>query len=374
MLRPAIEFANDGTGTAPRSGLLPPVVVVPRALCEFRRYRRRAPGRAGLSAVALKARAELLAGRSDHVLHIVADRAGAKAGDGVGVWVLPAVRGEGARYLPETLARTPLGERNGVALVHMQPGVEGQVWEAGALVASRWWRQLPTRTDWQLFMRGAKRDESLVGTPLPLARSFPIRADIPALDLSRERLARLFAPARLLAAVGLAALGGLAYYGSQLTWIGAGNARLAGQIDTLTPPAQEVLSLRRRATGKLDRAARSAARQDADVLLRALVGVDAVIGRAHAERPVATDPDTGEPVPVTPPELDSLSFEGGELVLTVGDAPPVAIPALVADIEALPTLEAVTARTLGRDSLEIRATLQTASAPAPGTSTAGTPT
>ena len=369
MLRPAIRFASNEAAPSRGASLLPPVVVVPRAACEFHRYRRRAPGRAGLSAIVLKARAELLAGRDGHILHTVADR----AGEGVGVWVLPATEGEGARYLPETLARTPLDARNGVALVHMQPGVEGQVWEAGALVASRWWRQLPNQTDWQLFMRGAKRDESLVGTPMPLARKPALRTDIPAVDVSREQLARLLAPARLLAVVGLAALGGLAYHGSQLAWIGAGNARLAGQIETLTPPAQDVLSLRRRATGTLERAARSAARQDADILLRALVGVDAVIARAHAERPVATDPETEEPAPVAPPELDSLSFEGGELVLTIGDAPPVDIPALVADIEALPTLEAATARTLGRNSLEIRATLQT-DAPAPGTSTAGTPT
>jgi len=352
MLRPALKSPGQ-TDAAPKSGLdlIPPVIVVPRAECEFRRHRRRADGRAGLAAIALKARAELA---PDHTLHIVPDA----TGDGVGVWAFPATDGQAARYRPETLLRQPI--TNGIRLIAVEPGIEGQVWESGSLVASRWWRAQPSPTDWQLFMRGAKRDESLVGTPMPHVEVPPIVNDLPAFDLTRDRLARSLSPARLLAAVGLVALGGLTYLGSQLAWTGAGNARLASRIDTLTPPAQTVLSLRRRATGELERAARSAAQQDADILLRALVGIDSILARAHADRPVITDPDTGEPLPVRAPELDSLVYEGGELLLSIGDGPPIDIPTLVADIEALPTLENANARAVGRNGLEIRADLQTA--------------
>jgi len=54
--------------------------------------------------------------------------------------------------LPET-AMQPRGE--GVRVVECLDGVEGQCWDDGGLVASRWWPTLPDSRNWVLFQRGA---------------------------------------------------------------------------------------------------------------------------------------------------------------------------------------------------------------------------
>ena len=57
------------------------------------------------------------------------------------------------QVLPETLVRPAHGD--GVALSRCTAGVEAQVWQAGQLVASRWWPQAPDVTAWRNFQRSA---------------------------------------------------------------------------------------------------------------------------------------------------------------------------------------------------------------------------
>jgi hypothetical protein len=55
------------------------------------------------------------------------------------------------KVLPETLLRPTLEE--GAQVVACLEGVEGQVWRQHHLIASRWWSQLPSIAEWQIFLR-----------------------------------------------------------------------------------------------------------------------------------------------------------------------------------------------------------------------------
>lgn len=58
-----------------------------------------------------------------------------------------------AVVLPETLAHPPLTE--GVRLLELSTGYEAQAWRGGALRASRFWPESPSREAWQAFIRRA---------------------------------------------------------------------------------------------------------------------------------------------------------------------------------------------------------------------------
>ena len=76
----------------------------------------------------------------------------------VGVWSWPAdltagLDGFEGRAVPETVLK-PRGQAP--RLVRCLDGFEGQVFEAGELVASRWWPHQPDETQWRNFVRGAR--------------------------------------------------------------------------------------------------------------------------------------------------------------------------------------------------------------------------
>jgi len=55
------------------------------------------------------------------------------------------------KKIPETMLRAPL--ENGLRLLKCLDGVEGQYWQDGQLVASRWWPQKPDDHGWLAFQR-----------------------------------------------------------------------------------------------------------------------------------------------------------------------------------------------------------------------------
>ena len=55
--------------------------------------------------------------------------------------------------IPEILLRQP--HRDGVRLCDTADGIEGQVWVDGIPSVARWWKGLPSRNEWTLFLRNA---------------------------------------------------------------------------------------------------------------------------------------------------------------------------------------------------------------------------
>ncbi len=82
-------------------------------------------------------------------------------GDAVLVWVWDAelqqqsmaqVELKTARSFPETVLR-PAAHNEGAYLLACLEGVEGQIWQAGKLIASRWWVNTPSLREWSQFLR-----------------------------------------------------------------------------------------------------------------------------------------------------------------------------------------------------------------------------
>jgi hypothetical protein len=70
--------------------------------------------------------------------------------------------------LPESALHPPLGD--GVRMIECLDGVEGQCWDRGSLVASRWWPTPPDSRSWVMFQRGAAvGPDRLTANPPPAA-------------------------------------------------------------------------------------------------------------------------------------------------------------------------------------------------------------
>lgn len=78
------------------------------------------------------------------------------------------------QVLPETLLRSPM--QDGVRLMHCGEGFEGQVWQQGTLVHSRWWSHTPAAEDWLMFQRDASIAPDAQQHQPPAAQSSPLNA------------------------------------------------------------------------------------------------------------------------------------------------------------------------------------------------------
>ena len=68
------------------------------------------------------------------------------------------------KVVPEVFIREPVIE--GVRLVKVSDGVEGQAWKDGFLRATRWWKEYPNSQEWGLFLRNAGDSISVsIGDP-----------------------------------------------------------------------------------------------------------------------------------------------------------------------------------------------------------------
>lgn len=56
------------------------------------------------------------------------------------------------RCFPETILR-PVADHDGAYLLACLEGYEGQIWQAGKLIASRWWLNTPSLREWSQFLR-----------------------------------------------------------------------------------------------------------------------------------------------------------------------------------------------------------------------------
>lgn len=70
-------------------------------------------------------------------------------------WVPPDARPPRAPWVPESLLIRPPASADATRLVGLARGVEGQVWQGGQLLASRWWPEKPDAAAWHRFLRSA---------------------------------------------------------------------------------------------------------------------------------------------------------------------------------------------------------------------------
>lgn len=161
------------------------------------------------------------------------------------IWAAPPAEvssGE-QRWLPETLLLAPPAE-DGVRLLRLARGFEGQLWEGGQLLLSQWWPDVPDAEAWQRFLRAGGLESMLdVPQPLSLPWSAPWgegrRQWLPGSAAGRERLAWLATGAVVAIMLGWALTG-------LVRWNHA-SQQLTSRLDALRIQVAPVLAARERA-------------------------------------------------------------------------------------------------------------------------------
>ena len=160
--------------------------VIPRSLCSFRRIEILGSGRNALKATLFRVQQE--AASKESRFHIVRDKDSREAG----VWEYPVFDTHHGRYIPESLLFSKLSK--GMRLVETMSGFEGQIWERKTLIASRWWPDLPSISDWQSFIFNIQSETVYSIDKLPVTELATYNSRIPLFEFD---WAQLLAPGRI---------------------------------------------------------------------------------------------------------------------------------------------------------------------------------
>jgi len=334
---------GDGV-TPPEPGSGKRVWVLSRALCLYARFS--VPKELSLARREAALRLKVLEWSPYAVFGMLIDWAEAEAG--VWIWdqakVEEAMRGQGldpsrVSVLPETALAEPLAE--GTRVVAGIEGFEGQAWQEGQLVASRWWQTAPPPEEWRFFQRAASlpaaRQSATMPEPEPVSfRGFPW-------PRTRRRWLAVVneaGRARLMAAALVVLALPLVYEGAALA-----------QIKLKTVQAEATLADLRQRAGPVMRARLSA--QTAMECVRALLLLDPYPDQLSLLATVG-----GQLLP-NGTALGDWSFQNGELRFTVTHQNPLDSSQYVRLFEALKIFEQVRAEPQGDGKiLMIRAKLR----------------
>jgi len=214
----------------------PDVTLVPRADCAFRRLKLAEASVQGYAALRLQALSEARDGH-DHVYI----RPG-QSGRWANVWTFSAPSSLRGQAIPETELQQA-GE-DGLRLAETLSGIEGQFWQAGELLASRWWPSHPKSHQWTSFLQGL--DQAALGgappsltsqvpaiSPVPLSRKLPL---VTAETFRTGSLSpkALLKPSRIFLAVTMISLLFSAYLGAQFVHANMNLSAKRTEIDALS--------------------------------------------------------------------------------------------------------------------------------------------
>lgn len=265
---------------------------------------------------------------------------------GVWVWDQAAARAAGQaigldltrlRVIPEPAMCPPLGD--GVRLIEMVDGYEGQIWDESCLIASRWWRALPDRSSWIAFQRGGSLPPERFSEAVPIPQRLELlpqawtRTRAAAFNLAQLDM-RLVA-AGVVAAVAVA----YAYQGAQWWRASAEVAGLANEVAQRSAAVEPVLKAR---TQALDNLAAIRVLHDLDRFpsqLTLMARVVQVLPRADIR-------------------FTEWLFDRGQLQLGIAAEQPLDVVKLVRSLEGIEHFKSVAAERTGtNNSLRLRLTV-----------------
>lgn len=242
------------------------------------------------------------------------------------------------RVVPEP-AMQPANDDT-VRLVKTLDGVEGQHWQGGCLVASRWWRDLPDERAWLMFQRGAAvaPDRLSAAVPYPLRLPWLTRPWTTTRRPGSIALVRIDARqvAASLAAAMLIAYG---YQGAQWLRVDRETVWLTEEIARRSQAIEPLLEARRRA---LDN-------QSTVRLLDRLTRFPSQLAlMAHVT----------EALPANGTRLTAWIYVRGQLELGIAADRPLDVVKLVRSLESLDHFKSVAAESTGTgNSLRLHVTL-----------------
>jgi hypothetical protein len=341
-----IALLSDGTAYPVRSGglLSLDLVVVSRALCRFRRITLPSETRNAVKAALLQAKRD--ASSEANITQLVQDQNNRKQAS---IWAWPEqaeTQHSGAdsasRSIPETLAREPM--QSGRRLVQCLEGVEGQVWEDGALMASRWWPDVPGQSQWVTFLRSARLKTDEISLDLPPVVEVPWRTNLPFFQGAVETLQAFVTPRRLLAVLALFFATLLVYNGAQYVRFSQTTKTLQAQISERKEVVSDILAERNQAMLNLQAIEKIQAMGKPTTLLFGIVGVLENI--------------QGQDLKVT-----KITLRDRQLEILITGVPEQNGATLVKAMEASPSLERVSVNFLPGKLVKITANLTGKAAP-----------
>ena len=190
--KPKVHFAGN-------------VAIVDRARCRLERVWTPARNREGVEAARMQVAQDLLQEDETAFFEPSTD---SSAGY-VNVWIcqisdLPPGSNKSTIWIPESFLKEP--GRDGPRIVACKSGYEGQIWEHGALVATRWWPETPDPNAWRTFIEGTDAgsglplNASIDWLEIPGVQAIDWRKNFSLFSLGKESLQRAFSPQRLAAA------------------------------------------------------------------------------------------------------------------------------------------------------------------------------
>lgn len=325
---------------APKVRFAGKVAIVPRSRCRMERVWMPARSREGIDAARLQFQQNIQAARE-----VVFIEPPSETGPGyVNAWIcqldgLPSQSDQNRVWIPEGFLREP--GTTGPRLVQCQEGYEGQVWDEGTLISTRWWPLPPGRDDWRRFIDGS---DAVVGLPddpevdwfrVPDIEIIAWRKDLSLLSLGRESVTRVFTPARLgLVAVLLMIVPFGLLAGSYIrlnTYLSGANA----EISRLSERNDAIARAQKRALAARQFSEAMAANTNSMILVDAL-----------------TDLRTGAPEKGY--TVGYLSFTGQSIEVRLSDYSGGDIPALVQRLEGTENWSSVSASTNRNGELVIK--------------------
>jgi len=310
----------------------PDVTLVPRADCAFRRLKLAEASVQGYAALRLQALSEARDGH-DHVYI----RPG-QSGRWANVWTFSAPSSLRGQAIPETELQQA-GE-DGLRLAETLSGIEGQFWQTGELLASRWWPSHPKPHQWTSFLQGL--DQAALGgappsltsqvpaiSPVPLSRKLPL---VTAETFRTGSLSpkALLKPSRIFLAVTMISLLFSAYLGAQFVHANMNLSAKRTEIDALSARTQTIMADRRAALENLSTTQQFDALGSRTLLLEAWDQLATAL--------------SGEPV-----TFRSFNYNNYEIEIKVDGTFESAAADIVAKIEDLPAFSEVT-YTLDRET------------------------
>jgi len=284
------------------------ICIVPRSRCVFKRLRLKGKGKPAKLALEIQVQKDV---DFDDVRTHVEDE---KQNEFVSIWAFPSLFGYVGRYLPESLALMPM--EDGVRLVDCLEGVEGQIWESGALKTSRWWPVPPNARAWSLFLQSSNIESDDGGVPQPVP--VPYRQN--------------------LAFFGVVAACAFLFLGGRFINYTTSLNRLETQVAQTSDSAQTVLAQRREALANIETPLKLYDVGDQGVLLTTLYG----LSESLSEEGLV---------------LSSFNVTSDELEAVLGGETDLSGPEIVTRLEAIPTLSDVNTAFDVRGNLTVNATL-----------------
>ena len=242
----AISKENDTRVVNNLAGILgQPIHIIPRANCAFRRYRLKGSGKLAMQAVMLRAKNEA---RSDHdKFKIFKDPDNKNAT----VWSYNSKNISHVRSLPETLCLNPLS--SGSRLVTCFLGLEGQVWDNGVLVASRWWHQNPSAEEWASFIRVAPLEFEPGAFKMPATEIVEYNNNLPLIAFDKYKLEDVIPPKKVSLLASIIALFVLSFTSTKYFHYSTQLSNIESQKTEISAEANIILSKRRRTLANISR-------------------------------------------------------------------------------------------------------------------------